>query len=283
MSNAESGDVPPPRPPHRRPRVRPSLRAHGRRLLQVPFQPEELRRMQQAVRSEFDFRVFCMFGQPGMAPEPGCPRPVRLAGRVFDSHLLRTIYAGRCILSALQDPASCPTPPAEPASETDPCVPAADPLHLPDSVDATRPLLTPLMLDALLVFLGSSRGPLLDMQRVGPTLATLGMEFFLRATDPAAVITAMADELCRQGLLRGPSSQDAMVIKIFGPAFAYAPTNEGKAKVIAEILPGWEPARVRMTRPRGTELFGQGPPEGPSGAPDGPPGGPAGPPPDEVT
>jgi len=271
MFDANSGDALPPSddspppgessspcgqdpPPHRRVRrMWPSLPLN-RRLIATPPSQAELQQMRLALRSEFDVRIFCMFNTAALPPEPGCPRPIRLAGRTWNSQLLRRLYAGRAMLQVLGNPP--PMPEAGTAS-----VPGGDRL---DPLAATRDLLRPLMLDALLVHMCSGQRPLLEPRRVGPTLATLGMEFFLMAPDPARVIEDLADQLCRDGLLKGPSSKDSLAYEIFGPALAYEPTTDGRAKAIAEILLDWDVARVRRLRPRGHELPEGGEPEPPA-------------------
>lgn len=235
MSIPDFGDDLSPRRPTP---VRPSHTARGRRLLQVPWQAFEVSLLDHRVRSEEDFRRFCMFGHPAPEPMPGCAQPVRIGAQLYDAEALRNLYIAQGVGAAIErvfrqarDSAGAPKEPPAPAMPVERAV-----------AGVRQAALLPLVRDALLIEICSMRNRALDAQQVGCNLATLAFEVFLADPAPHELPERLAAQLADEGLVR------CTEIELLGRMQVYGPREMGGAVVRNSLLPRWRPMRLRQSR-----------------------------------
>jgi hypothetical protein len=234
MTMPEFGDAASPRP--RKP-VRPSHSVRSRRLLGVPWQGFELAFLDTRVRTEEAFRRFCMFGR--LAPEPlaGCQQPVRIGTNLYDAEALRNQYIAQGVGAAIQTM-------LEQARQGEPLgVPNSSGSSTEQAVAALRQAaLRPLVRDALLIEICTSRGRVVDLDLVGPNLAALAFEVFLADPAPHELPYRIAQELAAEGLVR------RTVIELLDRMEVFGPREMGGAVVRNSLLPRWQGARLRRMR-----------------------------------
>lgn len=234
MSTPEFGDAASPRP--RKP-VRPSHSVRGRRLLGVPWQGFELAFLDTRIRTEQAFRRFCMFGRPAPEPMAGCEQPVRIGTNLYDAEALRNQYIAQGVGAAIQAMLEQARQGASPNS------PAVPPASTEQTVAALRQAaLRPLLRDAMLIEICTSRGRVVDLELVGPNLAALAFEVFLADPAPHELPHRIALELASQGLVR------RSVIELLDRMEVFAPREMGGAVVRNSLLPRWQGARLRRMR-----------------------------------
>lgn len=234
MSTPDFGDAPSPRRPTP---VRPSHTPRSRRLLGVPWQAFELAFLDNRVKTEEAFRRFCMFGRPAPEPIAGCQQPVRIGTNLYDAEALRNLYIAQGVGAAIQTM-------LDQARQGDPAATAKAPLQSTEqAVSALRTAaLRPLVRDAMLIEICTSRGRVVDMGVVGPNLAALAFEVFLADPAPHELPHRIAQALASEGLVR------RSVIELMDHMEVFGPREMGSAVVRNSLLPRWQGARLRRMR-----------------------------------
>lgn len=236
MTMPDFGDAASPRP--RKP-VRPSHSVRSRRLLGVPWQGFELAFLDTRIRTEEAFRRFCMFGRPAPESIAGCQQPVRIGTNLYDAEALRNLYIAQGVGAAIQTM-------LEQARQGDAAATERSPLPSTEqAVSALRTAaLRPLVRDAMLIEICTSRGRVVDLDVVGPNLAALAFEVFLADAAPHELPHRIAQELASEGLVR------RSVIELLDHMEVFGPREMGSAVVRNSLLPRWQGTRLRRMRTR---------------------------------